>query len=65
MMINNIGIVQNGNQYCLFLPTNICVAQLVTPPDNAYLADAEALKYITRALAIRWGVYEKQKYNHG
>ncbi len=65
MVMNNIGIVQNGNQYLLYLPTNICIGQLVTPPDNGYLADAEAIKYITKALAMRWGVYEKPKYNKG
>ena len=61
MMMNNIGIVQSGNQYQLFLPTNICVLHLAFPPDHQYMRDAKALDYITKALAIRWGVYEQGK----
>lgn len=60
MILNNIGIVQSGNKYLLYLPTNICIGQLVMPPDNAYMADAKALEYITKAVAIRWGVYQKK-----
>lgn len=61
MVLNNIGIVQSGNQYLLYLPTNVCIAHLAMPPDRAYMADAKALDYITKALAIRWGVHEKKQ----
>lgn len=65
MVMNNIGIVQSGSQYQLYLPTQICVGQLAFPPNHQYLQDAKALEYITKALAIRWGVYEKQKKQNG
>jgi hypothetical protein len=60
MVINNIGVVQSGNNYMLYLPTNICIAQIIMPPDTAYMADAKAMEYITKAVAMRWQVYKGQ-----
>lgn len=61
MNMNKIGIVQNDNQYLLYLPTNICVGQVAFPSDHQYLQDAKALDIITKALAIRWGLIRRIK----
>ena len=58
MVLNNIEIVQSGNQYLLFLPTRICIAQILMPPDSQFIGDTKALDIITKAMAIRWGVYK-------
>lgn len=59
--MNNIGVVQSGNEYFLYLPTNILVGHLVFPPDQQYMLDAKSLDYITKTVAVRWGVYSGQK----
>ena len=58
MKINSITIEQRGNLCSLFLPNQSCIAQLILPPDGAYIADMEALKYITKTLAVRCNVYK-------
>lgn len=65
MKINNITVVQNNNVYSLFLPNQICVTEIMMPPDNTYLADMQALKYITKTLAVRWGVYTGENSKRG
>lgn len=59
--MNNIGIVENSNQYLLFLPQNICIAQITLPPDSQKMADAKTLNIITKAIALRWGVLKEKK----
>jgi len=61
MTMNNITILQSANQYQLTLPNGACVGLLAFPPDHQYIQDFKALEYITKALAIRCGVYERQK----
>lgn len=56
MRLNGLYIVQRGNAYQIYLPSKICIAQMVMPPDDAYLADGKALEYITKSLAGRWGI---------
>lgn len=61
MVINNIHILQRDNVYQLYLPTQLCIGQLALPPDQQYILDSRALEYITKAMAMRWNVYEKPK----
>lgn len=61
MTMNNITILQSANQYQLSLPNGTCVGVLAFPPDHQYIQDVKALEYITKALAMRCGVYERQK----
>lgn len=64
LTLNNIGIVQCGNDsniYFLYLPQNICIAQIAMPPDKQYMNDMKVLDYITKALETRWGICKKGK----
>lgn len=65
MVINNIHILQRDNVYQLYLPTQVCIGQLAFPPDQQYLIDAKALEYITKAIAMRWEVYERPSKQKG
>jgi len=61
MKLNNIHILQRDNQYQLYLPTQVCIGQLAFPPDQQHLYDWRTLEPITKALAMRWQVYDKGK----
>ncbi|NOW84595.1 hypothetical protein B0H39_002491 [Clostridium beijerinckii] len=61
MTLNNIVIVQSGNEYLLYLENQILVAHIAMPDDKAYIADAKAFDHITKALGARWGVYSSKK----
>lgn len=62
MTLNNIVIVQNGNEYLLYLENHILIAHIAMPNDRAYISDAKVLEHLTKALGARWGVYTgKQK----
>lgn len=64
MTLNHINIVQSGNDsnvYSLFLPQNICIAQIAMPPDGQYMHDTKVLEWITKALAARWEVNNKSR----
>ena len=51
----------------LYLENHILVAHIACPPDNAYIADTEVLRILTKGLALRWGVYtgKQQKTQKG
>lgn len=59
--MNNIVIVQNGNQYRFFTETNICLGAVALPPNGQYAYDAKALAVITKALAARWGIIKPKQ----
>lgn len=61
MVINNCLVAQNGNQYFIYLPTNICVAQISMPRDSQFAEDAKILEIIVKEIAIRHGVYERKR----
>lgn len=61
MVINNIGIHQNGNLYTFYLENNKCIAQLVMPPDNQYAEDINHINVIAKELALRWGAIQKKR----
>jgi len=56
---NNIGIEQCENAYQFCLPSGQVIGRIVMPPDGAYMADSDANRYISKALALRWHVYKK------
>ena len=53
-------VSQNGNFYRLYLPTQICVSEVLFPNDGQYVLDAKALQVLCKALAHRWGVGGRQ-----
>lgn len=59
-MINNINVIQNNNEYLFYTPQNICIAHLILPPDGQYAMDAKLLAMITKPIAQRWGVIQRQ-----
>lgn len=64
MVKNNIGIEQCVNAYQVYLPSGEVIGRIVMPPDGAYMVDSDANRDITKALALRWGVYKKPKGPH-
>ncbi|MPM05899.1 hypothetical protein SDC9_52194 [bioreactor metagenome] len=63
MVLNNIIITQCNSLYQLSTPQGIPIAQIYMPPDGAFMADAMTLKYLTKALGMRWGVPADGKKN--
>lgn len=61
MVLHNIQIVQNGSEYYFYTETNIYLGGVCFPCNGQYAYDTEALKIITKALALRWGVGGKSK----
>jgi hypothetical protein len=60
-MMNNICYRQNNNCYFLYLTDGKQVAVIEMPPDSQYAVDCKALEIITKALAMRYGVYTKNR----
>ena len=58
-MINNLYVVQRGQQYAVFTPQGIQIGLLFLGQDGQYAKDVAALGPITKALAKRWGVNPK------
>ena len=58
-MINNLYVVQRGQQYAIFTPQGIQIRLLFLGQDGQYAKDVAALGPITKALAKRWGVNPK------
>ena len=65
MKINNIRIEQDGYWLELYLPTNLGIAKIALPPDGQHLYNIKTLEPITKALAMRWQVYDKGKKQDG
>ena len=56
---NGLIVVQCRNQYRIFTPQQILIAQIALPPDEQYVRDVKVLHPITSALAYRWGIKTK------
>lgn len=55
MIMNNILVVQVGNEYHFYTDTNIYLGGVLMPANGQFAFDTKMLDVITRALAIRWG----------
>lgn len=58
---NNIGIERWENAYRFYLRSGQVIGQVIMPPDGAYMEDSDTNREISKALALRWGVYTKSK----
>ena len=54
--MNNILVVQVGNEYHFYTETNIYLGGVLMPNNGQFAFDTKMLDVITRALAIRWGI---------
>lgn len=52
MLIRQVGV----SSYQIFLPNEVLVAEVITPPDGCYIKDSECLTILCKALALRYGV---------
>lgn len=52
MLIRQVGV----SNYQIFLPNEVLVAEVITPPDGCYIKDSECLTILCKALALRYGV---------
>ena len=55
-MMNGLVVCQQGQQYAIYTPQGIMVAQIFLGYDGQIAQDVLALSPITKALAKRWGV---------
>ncbi|MEG0396108.1 MAG: hypothetical protein RR576_06285 [Oscillospiraceae bacterium] len=54
--MNGLIVVQDRQMYYLFTPQGIQIATISMGADNQLTQDVMSLKYITLALAKRWGI---------
>ncbi len=57
---SSMTIQQSNNEYRIWTPQGICIAQIIMPPDGQWLADSKVLEVICKALSYRWGCTKKK-----
>lgn len=56
MILNEMLIYQANGLIYIYSPQQELRAVIYLPPDNQHLYDIKCLDWITKALAIRWGI---------
>ena len=56
MLLNDMIVIQANGLYYIYSQQQELKAMIYLPPDNQNLFDMKCLDYITKALAIRWGI---------
>ncbi len=54
--MDNVYILQQGQSYHLFTPQGEKIGLLFMGYDGQYMKDLMALRPITKAMAVRWGL---------
>lgn len=56
MLLNELIVYQANGLYYIYSQQQELKAMIYFPPDNQNLYDLKCLDYITKAIAIRWGI---------
>lgn len=61
MQLNGMEVRQADGLYYIFTEFGELKAEIFLPSDGQYMADFKTLDYVTKAIALRWGIIKPKK----
>lgn len=61
MQLNGMELRQADGLYYIFTEFGELKAEIMLPCDGQYMADFKTLDYVTKAIALRWGIIKPKK----